>query len=260
MKRIIVLFAVAALLWGCSSPAKRAVVITYNVGALSKTTGGNEGDVISGPDRVSDMAAVLEPASLAALQELDSCNRRSPVFQLEELSKALDGRPFHFARAFPFAGGAYGNGVLSREPLVASFTVPLPQADGAEPRSMAVVETAELVFASVHLDHVGAEARMEQVRFINKWFREHYSGSLKPVFLCGDFNSRPESEVIGLMEERWERLSGTDFTYSSDDPHGCIDYIFCWRGGAPVKAASARVVTEAGQLSDHFPVSVTVEY
>ena len=206
------------------------------------------------------IASVVESASFAAIQELDSCNRRSPVFQLEELSKALGGRPFHFARAFPFAGGAYGNGVLSREPLVASFTVPLPKADGAEPRSMAVVETSKCVFASVHLDHVGAEARMEQVRFINEWFREHYSGSLKPVFLCGDFNSRPESEVIGLMEERWERLSGTDFTYSSDDPHGCIDYIFCWRGGAPVKAASARVVTEAGQLSDHFPVSVTVEY
>lgn len=206
------------------------------------------------------IASVVESASFAAIQELDSCNRRTPVYQLEKLSEALDGRHFHFARAFPFAGGAYGNGVLSTEPTLASYTVALPQADGAEPRSMAVVETSECVFASVHLDHVNGEARMEQVRFINEWFRDHYYGTLKPVFLCGDFNSRPESEVIGLMEENWERLSGTDFTYSSDDPHGCIDYVFSWHDGAPVRVISSTVVTEAGLLSDHFPVSVTVEY
>jgi alpha-N-acetylglucosaminidase len=206
------------------------------------------------------IASVVESASLAAIQELDSCNRRSQEFQLEALSKAIDGRPFHFARAFPFVGGAYGNGVLSKEPLETAFTVALPVAGGAEPRSMAVVETSECVFASVHLDHVSSEARMEQVRFINEWFRDHYYGTLKPVFLCGDFNSRPESEVMSLMEEKWERLSGTDFTYSSDDPHGCIDYIFALKDAAPVRVVSASVVTTAGLLSDHFPVKVTVEF
>lgn len=206
------------------------------------------------------IASVVEGATLAAIQELDSCNRRTPVFQLEELSKALDGRPFHFAGAFPFADGAYGNGVLSKEPIDASFTVALPVAGGAEPRSMAIVETSECVFASVHLDHMSSEARMEQVRFINEWFREHYSGSLKPVFLCGDFNSRPESEVIGLMKKHWKQLSGTDFTHSSDNPHGCIDYIFAYKDAAPVRVLSASVVTSAGLLSDHFPVKVTVEF
>ena len=143
---------------------------------------------------------------------------------------------------------------------MASFTVPLPKADGAEPRSMAVVETAELVFASVHLDHVGREARLRQISAINDWFSTHYRGTLKPVILCGDFNSKPDSEVISLWGQDWQRLSGTDSTYSTDNPHGCIDYVFSWRGAAPVKAASARVVTEAGLLSDHFPVSVTLEY
>ena len=95
---------------------------------------------------------------------------------------------------------------------------------------------------------------------MNTWFSEHYSGCLKPVFLCGDFNSRPESEVIGLMKENWEQLSGTEFTYSTDNPHGCIDYVFSWHGGAPVRVISSAVVTDAGLLSDHFPVSVTVEY
>ena len=248
---------------------KRAKVMTYNVGALSKTPGqaggdghgtGTGGDVIPGPDRLSAMAKIMSDASFIALQELDSCNRRNSVFQLEELSKALGGRPFHFARAFPFADGAYGNGVLSSEPVLASYTVALPRADGAEPRSMAVVETAGSVFASVHLDHVGSDARILQVYAINSWFSEHYSGCPKPVFLCGDFNSKPESDVIGLMRENWDQLSGTSFTYSTEAPHGCIDYIFSWNGSAPVKAVSSSVVTEAGLLSDHFPVSVIVEY
>ncbi|MBR4734904.1 MAG: alpha-N-acetylglucosaminidase C-terminal domain-containing protein, partial [Bacteroidales bacterium] len=236
---------------------KRLELMTYNIGAFSKNP------VIPSErseSSVSQIASVLANTNMAALQELDSCNRRSPVFQLEKLSKALDGRPFHFARAFPFAGGAYGNGVLSSSDILASYTVALPMADGAEPRSMAVVETASCVFSSVHLDHVGKNARLEQVRFISDWFSEHYSGTPKPVFLCGDFNSRPESEVIGLMKENWDQLSGTEFTYSTDNPHGCIDYVFSWHGGAPVRVISSAVVTDAGRLSDHFPVSVTVEY
>ena len=206
------------------------------------------------------IAPFMEGASLVALQELDSCNRRSPEFQLKKLSKALGGRPFHFARAFPFAGGAYGNGVLSKEPLQAAYTVALPVAGGAEPRSMAVVETSQCVFASVHLDHVGSEARLEQVKAINTWFSEHYSGCSKPVFLSGDFNSKPDSEVIGLMKENWRQLSGTAFTYSTVDPHGCIDYVFAYKDAAPVRVVSASVITSAGLLSDHFPVKVTVEY
>ena len=62
------------------------------------------------------------------------------------------------------------------------------------------------------------------------------------------------------MKENWDQLSGTEFTYSTDNPHGCIDYVFSWHGGAPVRVISSAVVTDAGRLSDHFPVSVTVEY
>lgn len=230
---------------------RKAGLMTYNVGAFSKF-----GDSLDGIAQFIGR----EEASLVALQELDSCNRRSQKFQLEELSKALQGRPFHFARAFPFAGGAYGNGVLSKEPILAAYTVALPVADGAEPRSMAVVETADCVFASVHLDHVGREARLEQAGYINEWFGSRYAGSTKPVFIGGDFNSRPESEVIGLMKKHWKQLSGTDFTHSSDNPHGCIDYIFAYKDAAPIRVLSASVVTSAGLLSDHFPVKVTVEF
>lgn len=222
-------------------------VMTYNVGVFSK----------SGRSSLPDIAALIREsgASLISLNELDSCNRRHAAFQLEELARAVGGWDYHFAAAFPFAGGSYGNGVLSREPILWSGTLSLPQADGAEPRSVAVVETASCVFASAHLDHKGREARLEQVRLIGQWFKERYNGYAKPVLLCGDMNAKPGSETLALLEEDWTRLSGTAFTYSTQDPHGCIDYIFALKWAAPLHDVRCTVLTDGTEnLSDHFPL------
>lgn len=220
-------------------------LMTYNVGAFGKY-----GDSMAGIARIIRE----EGASLVSFNELDSCNRRHPLFQLAEIAGML-GYEHHFARAIPFADGAYGNGVISRSPILRSYSIPLPQADGAEPRSMAVVETAHCVFASVHLDHVGREAKLQQIGTINNWFSENYSGCSKPVFLCGDFNALPESEAIGLVSQKWELVSGLDFTYSTEHPNKCIDYIFAYKDAAPVRVLSARVLTDGTDtLSDHFPV------
>ena len=222
-------------------------VMTYNVGVFSK----------SGRNSLPDIAEFIRKsgASLVSLNELDSCNRRHDSFQLQQLAQAVGGWDYHFASAFPFAGGAYGNGILSREPILWSGTLALPKADGAEPRSVAVVETASCVFASAHLDHVGKEARLEQVRIINQWFTGRYKGYSKPVLLCGDMNATPGSETLALLEENWTRLSGTDFTYSTSQPRGCIDYIFALKVAATPEVVSCRVVTEGTEeLSDHFPL------
>ena len=230
---------------------KEMTLLTYNVGVFSKYGGSS----------LPEVANVIlgSEASLVALNELDSCNRRHQVFQLQDLADTLGGWPFHFARAFPFAGGAYGNGVVSMEPVLRSFTLPLPQADGSEPRSAAVVETASCVFASAHLDHKSEAARLEQVRVLDGWFRERYAGASKPVFLCGDMNARPGSATLQALETSWEPLSGTEFTYSTEDPHGCIDFIFAYKHAAPVQLLSYQVIREGtATLSDHFPVVVKV--
>ena len=99
----------------------------------------------------------------------------------------------------------------------------------------------------------------EQARGVNDWFTTHFSGYGKPVILCGDMNARPESDTVKELEKCWTRLSGTDFTYSTENPHGCIDYIFHLNGSAPVKAVSADVITSGvSDLSDHLPVKVTL--
>ena len=228
-------------------------LLSYNVGVFSKY----EDNTIP---QVADVIRSAD-ASLVALNELDSCNRRHANYQLQDLAGELGGWSFQFASAFPFANGAYGNGVVSRDKVISRYKVHLPKSDGSEPRSIAVVETDRCVFASVHLDYVGENSQRDQVAALNDWFKSVYGGAKKPVILCGDFNAEPESEAIRLMKEGWTQLSGTDFTYSTKTPRKCIDYIFAYKAAAPVEVVSSEVLTTGTEtLSDHFPVKVVVKF
>lgn len=232
-----------ALLCGCSH-----TVISYNVGVFSKY----------GEDSTPQVAAMLkaENGDIAGLCELDSCNRRHDVFQLERLAEACGGPDLLFASAFPFAGGAYGNGILSVKKILRRDILPLPQGAGAEPRCAAVAETADMVFAVTHLDYRDKESQLLQAETINGWFTEKYSGCPKPVILCGDFNATPDSETVETLKEYWEILSPVDLpTYSTAEPLKCIDYIFALKSARHVKVIEARVI-DAGNASDHFPVKV----
>ena len=183
------------------------------------------------------------------------------IYQLKELAAQLGDWSFQFASAFPYAGGAYGNGVVSRDKVLSRYKVHLPKSDGSEPRSIAVVETDRCVFASVHLDYVGENSQRDQVEALNDWFKAVYGGAKKPVFLCGDFNAEPDSEAIQMMREGWTRLSGTDFTYSTKNPRKCIDYVFAYKAAAPVEVVSSEVLTDGTEsFSDHFPVKVVVKF
>ena len=231
-------------------PDRELTLATYNVGVFSKYTG----------DSSADIAALVRRLGVdyLALNELDSCNRRHSSFQLQEFAGLL-GWNCHFARAFGFAGGAYGNGVATPHEITDAFRVDLPRFDGSEPRSVAVVETRDCVFAAVHLDHRGKVAALEQAKIINGWFTERYSGGSKPVFLLGDMNSLPQSDVVAELGKCWEKLSPDAPTYPSGAPAKCIDYIFALRGAAPVEVISSQVVDSAAgadisSLSDHCPV------
>ena len=228
-------------------------LVSYNVGVFSKY----EDNTIP---QVADVIRTAE-ASLVALNELDSCNRRHANYQLQDLAGELGGWSFQFASAFPFANGAYGNGVVSRDKVISRYKVHLPKSDGSEPRSIAVVETDRCVFASVHLDYVGENSQRDQVEALNDWFKGVYAGAKKPVFLCGDFNAEPDSEAIRRMKEGWTLLSGTDFTYSTTNPRKCIDYVFAYKDAAPVEVVSTEVLTAGTEtLSDHFPIKVVVKF
>ena len=230
-------------------PEGELTLMSYNVGVFSKYH-----------DSRAEVAELLRErgVDLAAFNELDSCNRRHASYQLEDVAGML-GSEFHFAGAFPFAGGSYGNGIVSGAPILRRWRIDLPQLKGSEPRSVAVVETERCIFASAHLD-VKASQR-EQAKVINQWFRRHFAGSSKPVFLCGDMNSVPGSEAVRELEKLWERLSPVGVTRPNSSGGKCIDYIFRLKGSAPVTVLSSEILSEGTEtLSDHYPITVKVVF
>ena len=203
-------------------------------------------------------------ADAMSLNELDSCNTRHQNFQLADFAKAIGGWNYFYSRAMAYRDGAYGVGVAVPGKILDSFTIPLPKGDGTEPRACSVVETKEYVLASTHLDYKDTPSMVIQARTINEALAKKYSKSKKPVFLAGDMNSYPDSEVLKELKKEWDVLSTDKFTFPPKDPRGCIDFILALRNGAKYKLVGTEVpkVFENGDVtaaSDHLPIFVDVK-
>lgn len=263
MKKLCWMMAMALLLTACTQEERHISLMTYNVGAFGK-------ELDDSAPMIAAMIAELD-AETVALNELDSCNRRHDVNQVQHLADCLnevagssvwDGR---FGRAMAYAGGAYGNGIVTREKILDHFNIALPKEEGSEPRVCVVVETPRYVYAACHLDHIGQEARLMQARVMTQELQRRYGASQKPVFLAGDFNDTPDSPVIRQMTRDWTLLSPLADSYSAQDPHVCIDYVFLLHNDARVRVEGGAVCTEfaSGDVrvaSDHLPVYVKVAF
>ena len=238
-------------------------LMTYNVGAFGK-------ELEDSAPMIAAMICRLD-AGTVALNELDSCNRRHNVNQVRHLADCLreagdgitwDGR---FGRAMAYAGGAYGNGIVTREKILDHFNIALPKEEGSEPRVCVVVETPHYVYAACHLDHIGDTARLVQARVLTEELQRRYGQGRKPVFLAGDFNDTPDSPVIRQLSRDWTLLTPLADSYSAKDPHECIDYIFALRNGARVAVTGGRIVSSLPDFdltlaSDHLPAYVDVVF
>lgn len=228
----------------------------YNVGVFSKEI----------ENSIPMVAAMMKEigADALSLNELDSCNTRHENYQLADLAKEMGGWNFWFSRAMPYREGAYGVGISVPNEIIDCFTIPLPKGDGSEPRACSVVETKNYVIASTHLDHKAETSVIDQARIINEVLAKKYLKSKKPVFLCGDMNSRPESETLKELKKEWNVLSVEKFTISPKNPRACIDFILALRNGAKFKFVGSDVPTvfkngDVEVASDHLPVYVDVK-
>ncbi|MDA3905369.1 MAG: endonuclease/exonuclease/phosphatase family protein [Bacteroidales bacterium] len=125
----------------------------------------------------------------------------------------------------------------------------------------------ELLVMNVHLEAFDQETRIMHVDAVIEEYLK-YTDEL-PVLLIGDFNSRamgPEGSLNESARKMFE-VSGVgvaiadsmfaidpirNYTFSSGDPVEKIDYIFY--NTKYIKKLDAKVVQEAGEASDHFPV------
>lgn len=237
-------------------------LVSYNVGIFNKF-------IQDDYELVADMMKEVE-ADVVCLNELDSCTTRTRnVFQAKRVAEAMGDWSYCFGPAIPHDGGKYGEGLMSKQKPVKQYYIPLPKNVGAEARVLAVMEFEDYVVGSTHLDHVSAQARLEQAKIISEEMKKLYGKSGKRVFLGGDMNCTPDSDVIKRFKQDWTILTGTsgreNYTFSTTNPKSCIDYIMLLNNGAKVDVVHTQVITalkagEVTQASDHFPVLLEVKW
>jgi endonuclease/exonuclease/phosphatase family metal-dependent hydrolase len=201
-------------------------------------------------ERVADVLRRLG-ADVITLQEVDDRTERTGrVDQVGVLARLLGYEGAHGPHR-PYQGGFYGNAVLTRLPVVAQRTHPIPPASGS---ALAVHETlVEVVpgvvvsVVSVHLAGTPDE-RTAQAESVTATL----AGAGHPVVLAGDFNGRPEDVAVRRLAETWSvgPKSGDPRTYPSPEPDREIDFVM-WRGDLTL--VEHHVVAEP-LASDHRPI------
>jgi len=231
-------------------------IVQYNVGVFSKEI----------ENSIPMVAAMMKEigADALSLNELDSCNTRHTYYQLRDFAEAMGGWNYKYSRAMPYKEGSYGVGIAVPEEILDHFTVALPKGNGSEPRACCVVETKGYVLASTHLDYMDPPSALVQAQTINDALVSKYSSSGKPVFLAGDMNSTPFSDVLTELKKEWDVISCEKNTISPKNPRVCIDFILALRNGAKYKVVGTDVPLEFKEgdvtiASDHMPVFVDVK-
>ena len=266
--RFLCAFLLPALAACASTPVREAPrdvrVLVYNIHA---------GKDASGVDNLERVAAIVREsaADLVLLQEVDSMTARSGgVDQLSVLGTGL-GMHRAYGRTIPYQGGGFGNAMLSRHPIAAHETIPLPHDSTETTPAGRVREARGALVAVVHapsgplhvvVTHIDASRddrwrRREAVRLVQIVDSLRRAGAR--VMLGGDLNSTPESavqEVVrgGALQDAWTMCGrGPWYTFPAAAPEKRIDYLYL-TGSAT--CAEARVV---GTLaSDHRPLLVLV--
>lgn len=240
-------------------------LMSYNVGAFRKWE----------KNSIPLVAGIIEDsgASFVAMQEVDRKVIRSGyVHQPRKLAQMLttDSCKWNwaFGRAIKILSGSYGNAVVWKDCGPSrTHRIAIPKGNGSEKRCCLIVETPLCVFASIHLDYKSEDAAMEGLRLVTEYAESHYSDSCLPVFLCGDFNFEPGSEVIKSALESWTLVSDPSLATFPCNPSRpavkTIDYVFLLKNGFASGSISPTVLYGGPdgpqfRASDHFPVLVTV--
>jgi endonuclease/exonuclease/phosphatase family metal-dependent hydrolase len=231
-------------------PGVPVKVMTYNIYGARADLGA--------PADLPKIAAVINKykPDLVSLNEVDMNTNRTGkgVYQADSLAK-LTGMYSFFVKAIDYAGGEYGDAVLSRFPLLETkaFNIGFVQ-EGSERRSVAMVKVKvqdkELYFASTHLDHKGNESnRLYQAEEL----RKIVAGVNGLLIIGGDFNAVPTSQTMTIIQEYL--TAGTKSfspTFPSTNPTTCIDYLL-YKPAGDFYVQSYQVIQEP-DVSDHCAV------
>jgi len=228
-------------------------VMVYNIHAGRDAAGADN------LERVAEMIERVAP-DVVLLQEVDRLTERAFTVDQAVMLAGLTHKSWAFGRSLDFQGGMYGIATLSRWPVQHKVTHPLPveppsqRADGSlEPRVALEVElqtpSGVLRVINTHLDaSPGETVRLQEVEAL----MEVVAAKPTPVWLGGDLNAEPDSEVVrrlraaGFVDAHAACGVGVGLTYPSAAPTKRIDYLWI---PPTTTCTEARVLED--QASDH---------
>ena len=253
---VVLIFCVS--IGGCAGVRQglpcRVSILTYNI------YHGEDANGDSNLDAVAGIINSLGP-DLVALQEVDNKTTRAKGLDLTAELSQRTGMKGIFGKAMDYAGGGYGEAVLTRHPVIYIMNNPLPHTPNAEPRAALEIQIELpnkeiIVFVGTHLDHLRDQNnRMNQAGRIKELYQDYDL----PVILAGDLNATPGSDPINLLSRQWSYASEGDPqpTMPSVNPRRKIDYIM-YKPKDRWKVIEVRVIDEK-VASDHCPMFAVLE-
>jgi endonuclease/exonuclease/phosphatase family metal-dependent hydrolase len=209
-------------------------------------------DNIISYQRIANVINRIAP-EVVALQELDSATQRSNGIVVLDQLASLTSMYKIYGASIDYQGGKYGIGILSKEKPISWKVVALPGRE--ERRSLLIVELNDYFICCTHFS-LTEEDRIASVDIINNSLK-NFS---KPIFLAGDFNADPESQVIKSIENKWYVLNDPlQPTIPASSPSRCIDFIFASNYNGYTFETIKTVVEQEYVASDHLPVWVEVK-
>ncbi len=227
-----------------STYPKRLVVMTFNIEGHASLLRANH------IEEIADTINRYQP-DVVGINEAHRNTWQSRFHDhTQELSRRT-GMNVVFGRSYRFAGGDFGNAVLTRGQILASETHELPGT--GEPRTLldtkVRVNGGVVEFYTTHLaawGSLGETARNLQLQCIS----DHLAASAHPFILTGDLNAPPDSpEVAKFLAGTVMQLAGDPQTPTHRVMERRLDYIIVDRGWT---VRSARVLDDGP--SDHRPV------
>ena len=170
--------------------------------------------------------------------------------QVEKLA-SLTGMKYYFAKAIDVKGkGPYGNGVLSKKPILRAQTVMIPdpkvKKEGMRYETRCVLKAKIEGGITVLVTHMGlnSDERRNAVETVINHMAE------KKCVLMGDFNMEPSDPILfsvyDAMQDTATAFDAVKLSFPSDVPRVKIDYIFVSRDGNILSADIPAIVA-----SDH---------
>lgn len=197
----------------------------------------------------ADVVGLNEMYDKSHMEEFDS--------QTRKLSELTGMKYYKFAKACTLEEGTFGNGILSKIPIVSAEVIPVPEeeiktgTDLYEPRCLLKVKLENGFYILVIHFGLNEDEHIHAVKTVMENLEK------EKCILMGDFNVMPDNAVLNPIKEKMKDTADLFaeplMSFPSDKPFKKIDYIFVSKDIDVLSADIPEIIS-----ADHRPHTAEV--